>query len=295
LVWGASQYYQYLEEATKDPSPAESYQPARDARLPPWRFYQQRQPSPYQPNCQQPQGREDSDLCAQWSAVKAVQETNRLTRVALNLATLGFIFAVLGAVVGLFGTVMIWLAWKETRASNVIAHTALEGQLRPWISFLVSNSGKINIVGDEVNFSAKVTFKNIGSSPAIDLTYFATLIFGDEINPEFRKLIDRFRTVNHDWADKNLFPDGTWIRDVEISPLNFPQEPVKITFVVVARYRTPFSDKYCFTARAFDLTREITMSGLTTEVEGPIDLANATSNRMSTRLRERDQFAGYTT
>lgn len=121
LGWGAREYYQYLEEATKDPYAAERYQPARDARLPPRRSEQQAQPGPYQPNCQQPQRYEDADLCAQWGAVKAVQETNRLTRVALSLATLGFLFAVFGALVGVAGTALIWFAWRETRENNRIA------------------------------------------------------------------------------------------------------------------------------------------------------------------------------
>ena len=114
-------YYEF-KVATKDPYPYDQYQPARDARSPPQALpKQQRQREAYQPNCQQPQSHEDADLCAQWGAVKAVTETNQLTRLALNLATLGFIFAVLGALVGVVGTALIWLAWRQTRDSNRIA------------------------------------------------------------------------------------------------------------------------------------------------------------------------------
>lgn len=118
---GASGYgYYEFQRATSDPYAPEPYQPARDARAPsvlPARNL----PEGYQPNCERPIDREDADLCAQWGAVKAVGETNRLTRLALNLAALGFIFAVLGAIVGLVGTVLIWLAWRETRDNNRIA------------------------------------------------------------------------------------------------------------------------------------------------------------------------------
>lgn len=114
-------YYQQFTKATKDPYAKERYQPARDPVRPKTSPQGQPQSQAYQPNCQQPQNHADADLCAQWSAVKAVTETNRLTRLALGLAALGFLFAVFGALVGLAGTVLIWLAWRETRAANRVA------------------------------------------------------------------------------------------------------------------------------------------------------------------------------
>jgi hypothetical protein len=118
---GAGYFYYRFQQATEDAYPTDRYQPARDARVPAARPKGQPQPRAYQPNCQQPQSHEDADLCAQWGAVKAVTETNRLTRLALQLASLGFIFAVFGAIISVGGTILIWLAYQETRSTNRIA------------------------------------------------------------------------------------------------------------------------------------------------------------------------------
>jgi hypothetical protein len=40
----------------------------------------------YQPNCENPQGNENSDLCAQWSAVDQVAESNRMASLNLRFA-----------------------------------------------------------------------------------------------------------------------------------------------------------------------------------------------------------------
>ena len=88
-------YYQF-GEATENPHAEERFQPARDAMIPGLPMEKQAEARSYQPNCQQPQKYEDADLCAQWGAVKAVNETNRLTRLGLQLAALGFLFAVVG-------------------------------------------------------------------------------------------------------------------------------------------------------------------------------------------------------
>src|SRR4051794_29398805 len=46
-------------------------------------------PTPYyKPSCNNPNGREDSDLCAQWAAVDQVTESNRLNSLNLRMLVL---------------------------------------------------------------------------------------------------------------------------------------------------------------------------------------------------------------
>lgn len=164
IILGASAYgYHEFTEATEDPYAAERYQPARDARLPPAPAKQQAQARPYEPNCQQPQNHADADLCAQWGGVKAVTETNRLTRLALNLAALGFIFAVTGAFVGVVGTYYLVQAFREAKRSADAAITAN----RPWLRGELRADPPMWIRDGTFSLNVTVTLKNFGNSPAV--------------------------------------------------------------------------------------------------------------------------------
>ncbi|MEQ9663673.1 MAG: hypothetical protein RLN87_14125 [Parasphingopyxis sp.] len=85
----------YLYDASEQRDADYNYQPARDPSLPE-RVENKPQPEPYQPNCQNPQSREDADLCAQWAAVEQVTEANRLSSRALQLSVGALIFTVIG-------------------------------------------------------------------------------------------------------------------------------------------------------------------------------------------------------
>lgn len=109
--------YRELYEPAEYDYAVQSYQPARDASRPSPALEQQPRTKAYDPHCEQPQSHEDSDLCAQWSAVRAVSETNRLTRIALKLAYLGFWVALLGGLIGFIGTYFLIRTFRENKRS----------------------------------------------------------------------------------------------------------------------------------------------------------------------------------
>lgn len=291
-------YGEFYEPAEQDQA-AQSYQPARNATRPLAPRGQHPPTQAYDPHCEQPQSHEDADLCAQWGAVRAVAETNRLTRVALKLGYIGFWVAFIGGLFGIVGTALIFLAWKETRAANQIAHDALDGQLRPWIYFVTARWGTMEIVDDNLELTAKVTFENIGASPAIDLTYMGTMIFGDDLDPQFRKLVEDFRAGSHDWADKNLFPGKEWERNACAVHTGNRDIKTKVTFVIIARYLTPFSDQYRFTARAYEVHTVRRDEGHSQQGAWEIDLNNPPPSGQSkgpnVSLVEKQHFSGYAT
>jgi hypothetical protein len=127
-VIASSVGYYEVDQATRAKYPGDHYQPARDASLP--KFMPGKpQPKKYDPNCQQPQNATDADLCAQWGAVKAVDESNRLVRVGILLS---FILGAIGVIATAIGTILVYRSLMQTRegieaarAANKIAEDGL--------------------------------------------------------------------------------------------------------------------------------------------------------------------------
>jgi len=124
------------------------YQPASHARFP-VTVKGQPKPESYQPNCKQPNSKEDADLCAQWSAVAQVTETNRLASISLQLSIGALIFTI-------FGTgLLVWTLWETRQTAR--------RELRAYVS--------IEMVGMEFTLGlgkafAHIKLKNGGQTPA---------------------------------------------------------------------------------------------------------------------------------
>lgn len=204
------------------------------------------------------------------------------------------IAAIIAMAFGIFGVGLVFVTFHATREGNEIAREAMEGQLRPWVTFTVSQNAKLWVEDDSLELNAEVTFKNIGTSPAIDLTYMGTMVFGSDVRTHFDNLVRHFHTGDTDWADKTLFPDGTWDRTVVAVHSGERKGVHEITFVVIARYRTPFSNKYRFTARAFDvgLTKRNSYGEYTPIGHRNIDIG--VLEREVVRLIEKQHFSGFT-
>lgn len=76
-------YYE-VDKATRPHHASENQNPARQAPPKPTSSGNQTKAEAYDPNCPKPKDQGDSDLCAQWSAVEAVKESNRLVRVGIK-------------------------------------------------------------------------------------------------------------------------------------------------------------------------------------------------------------------
>lgn len=143
------------------------YQPARDAVPAPVPKNSKVAPPAYQPNCQTPKDRDDADLCAQWAAVQAVGESNRLARLSTYITGLEF-----GAlVISLIFTG--WAAFAAARAARS-ADKAIEatwdlGKPQAEADILVQSawiSMHAGGGGIATTFEAGIHWKNAGRSTA---------------------------------------------------------------------------------------------------------------------------------
>lgn len=173
FVIAAGGLYAYREfyEPAKYQYPAERYEPARDATQP---IASKEHPGAqaYDPHCNQPQNHDDADLCAQWGAVRAVEETNRLTRVGLKLAAVGFWVAFLGGFFGVVGTAFLVLTFRENRRSADAAHDAN----RPWLQLEIMRTGALHFGPAGASIEIEVATHNRGDSPATDVLLVADLV-----------------------------------------------------------------------------------------------------------------------
>jgi hypothetical protein len=156
--------YRELQRAEIDPYPDAHYQPARSPSFPDgWPNQNYPHSEGYEPNCQKPADREDSDLCAQWSAVKVVSESNRLSRIALNVNAIG-----LAAV--LFS--LLFTGWAAVAASQSarVAERALIELEQPVVAVDIPKSGLVSESDGSFRFAGgSIEFRcsNYGRSPAI--------------------------------------------------------------------------------------------------------------------------------
>ena len=112
LILLASVGYYRIQEAQTDAYPDARHQPARYPTEAVGGPRNQPVPPAYDPQCQNPQNREDSDLCAQWSAVEAMKEANRVTQTALQAGWFEFIALLVS--ISLTG----WTAFAASRAAR---------------------------------------------------------------------------------------------------------------------------------------------------------------------------------
>lgn len=153
--------YKQLEDADLHSYPDYKYQPARD-RVPAFPEDASITPKTYHPNCDNPKDRDDADLCAQWAAVQAVEEGNRLARYSIRITAIEF-----GALV--FSLIFTgWAALAAARAARA-ADDAIEmtreasvNQLRAYLGIdkmdVVLEVGKHPLV--------QVHIVNAGQTPA---------------------------------------------------------------------------------------------------------------------------------
>ncbi len=129
------------------------YQPARNARqieLVP----SNAQPKGYEPDCQNPQGNSNADLCAQWAAVDQVAEANRLSALNVRLALLIAALTVTGT------WFLIW-TFIETRDTA-------RRQLRAYVTIISVEASPKTDDGDKVlGAYFRITWKNSGQTPAV--------------------------------------------------------------------------------------------------------------------------------
>jgi len=156
----AAGYYQ-LESSEQQPYAQEKYQPARDARLPVPVKEGEIVSEPYQPNCQAPKSKDDADLCAQWSAVQATTEANRLNRIGLRVTYFEFSALIVS---------LIFTGWAAIAAAQQVRLSRLSLTIteRP---FVFQDAHKVTEIFDTstnkpIGWRVAVLWKNGGNTPA---------------------------------------------------------------------------------------------------------------------------------
>lgn len=144
-----------LYQASEQQRTQYHYQPAKETRgvvvVP-------RQPNPkgYQPDCENPQGNTNADLCAQWSAVDQVVESNRLASLNVRLSLIASLLTFLG-------TVFVGWTLLETR-------TTARRELRAYVLFKAEVSSplyrRVEAMVTEYRMTIRNGFLNTGQTPA---------------------------------------------------------------------------------------------------------------------------------
>lgn len=149
--------YEGLDQADKQAYADYKYQPARDHIDPPSDKSPHVTAYPYQPYCDEPKERDDADLCAQWAAVQAVNEGNRLSRLSIRITGLEF-----GALI----VSLIFTGWAALAAAKAaqIAEKAMDGADRPHLLFTESDMNLREPI-DGSKYPLTFRFKNHGKGP----------------------------------------------------------------------------------------------------------------------------------
>ena len=171
--------YQYLDRAIEHERAKYAYQPARDSTDPRRLVTGQPHSKNYDPHCNDAVDREDSDLCAQWSAVEAVNKGNGLVRIGLWLSAIGILITATGTIMLVRTLQQSEAALVVARDANKLSQLAFHAEQRAWIAVSVKMLSGIrwNINGGNLDF--QVTMTNAGKVPAVVYIVHAAHILSD--------------------------------------------------------------------------------------------------------------------
>jgi len=195
--------------------------------------------------------------------------------------------AVIGMGLSVIGVFLVWTTFDATRKANVIANDALDGQLRPWVNF-DAEFGSLQCVGGTLKIRAKTEFKNMGTSPALYLTY-ATALFNEPWPGErvFNYMPTLFEGDARKHHDRTLFPGEKWERGFPAELREAPTGAHPLMLVVAVRYRSPYSKTYRYTCKIYDLRDPEHRDGLIEFVDTP--------RYNGIAMRQRDRSGGLAT
>lgn len=173
-------------------------------------------------------------------------------------------FAVFGALVSILGTVLIWLAWKETRKANSISQGSAKTEQRAWVKFEIeARHGPRRYSDEMLRFAFRGKLDNIGNTPALDVSYYACLAF-EEPDKFFSSLIKTIKDEGFAWEGTPLLPGDdhllSFTANVEEDKLAHAQwvqgrtdntSPVFVAMIV--RYRTVHDGTWHHTAGLYRL------------------------------------------
>jgi hypothetical protein len=183
----------------------------------------------YRKPCEQPEGSDESDLCAQWKAARAAEASALWTR-------LTFWLGVVGVFVTIIGTALLIRTLRQNDQALTIARTSSEesrkigeAQVR---AYLGVTGGVLKWNGTD--FHVELTFRNSGQSPALNPAFQVFLTF--------KEITD----YKHEFMISQLFPES-----YQVAPLSsvgagdsyttpFYRNPIEFTYEVGKIYSADF-------------------------------------------------------
>ncbi|MEO5774821.1 MAG: hypothetical protein ABIQ32_11990 [Sphingomicrobium sp.] len=216
-----------------DPQP-ERYQPYRDAADKPVEI----EPALTRPSgtqalqnrtpCEDPKGREESDLCAQWKAANAAEDGARWTKYGFWIGVVGSIFLAWQIILTRQAVEDTGHATEAMRKANAIAENAQRAWVRlGCIPKLVRKTG-LNGLYFRVDFTAE----NTGGSAATHFMLYHRIFFraygelesGDRAAADMREEVETWRSEHSLVKDAALLPQD---KDVSADWKTFDEEEIK--------------------------------------------------------------------
>jgi hypothetical protein len=157
---------------------------AREPAAPAIAEQRQAGPGKYEPDCESPIDREESDLCQQWRMAEAAEQQAKWTRLQFFATSFEVTFLVLAVTFTAWAAVA---ASKAARAGDKAAEAAQRSvalaadtakrQLRAYVTVVYSAKQKPERMDSPPSFY--VTLRNAGNTPAYGLTSGMLIVLGD--------------------------------------------------------------------------------------------------------------------
>ena len=219
----------------------------------------------YRAPCEAPKGKDESDLCAQWKAADAAEQSAFWAKWG--------VWATVAGIVGLIVTIIQGRAGlKRATDANKIAREAIGIENRAWLSvdvlrFPGLNGRREGIDGPHYWGLLTIKIKNQGSAVATDVFAYGKIILGSAEHTFTGKELRDFCAGATDSENGDIFyPNQKTTRPVIVqlaeSDIHSAQEgrddslifPYLIFYV---SYRTPFLKERRFTAFAYTVGQTI--------------------------------------
>lgn len=151
------------------------YQPFENLQL-----YTDAEPGVFYPYCDRPPTREDAGLCAQWAAVSAAEEANRLSRINLHATLIQWLALIIG--LGLSA----WAAYAASKAAGAAeagieeAKRTAREQLRAYVGIEPAPNTHNFILMSDQHLKCWFLIENLGNTPATNTRINITIAYVSE-------------------------------------------------------------------------------------------------------------------
>lgn len=207
-------------------------------------------PKEYKSPCDKPYGKDESDLCAQWRAAKAAENS-------AFWAKWGVWIAVIGSSLLMWQIMLTREAVKDTgdatKAMREANEIARDGH-RAWVKIEIHGPRTMVIGHPKSTLYIGVELVNFGQSPATNIMCSGEIYF--EIIPReniFHDVRSKYsKDIPSDYSNI-IFTNDRMKQEIAIDCMNIAAGEYNIIAVISCCYRVIGSDESHFTARVFDV------------------------------------------